>query len=78
MLDPTRKYSKYLSFKGLSRSQKFEWQDTQEAIIDDYNGLSQGSTLLKLRHTNIPEGTTMGYIKATWYIAMRGQRGLGA
>ena len=25
MLDPTRKFSKYLSFKGLSRSQKLDW-----------------------------------------------------
>lgn len=76
MLDPTRKYSKYLSFKGLSKSQNLQWQNTKEAIIDDYNTLTRGSSLFKLRYTNIPAGTTLGYFKMTWYVSMRGQRGI--
>ena len=72
MLDPTRKYTKYLSFKALSRSQNFKWQDMSTGIYDDYNLLSRGSSMFKIRFTSIPLGTTMGYIKATWYVTTRG------
>jgi len=76
MLDPTRKYSKYLSFKGLSRSQNLKWQNTADATGTTFNELTKGSSLFKLRYTGIPVGSTMGYFKMTWYISMRGQRAL--
>jgi len=34
MLDPTRKYQKYLSFKGLSKSQNYGWQNMQDGVFE--------------------------------------------
>jgi len=71
MLDPKRKYSKYLSFKGLSKSQNFKWQDTKDGVFDNYNTLSRGSTLIKIRYSGVPVDSILGYVKATWYVHTR-------
>lgn len=73
LLNPYSQYRKWQSCRKISHQQNVKWQST--TLLSHNNTLTTAGTMLRFTYpyssTVLP---TIGTIKLTWYITMRGQR----
>lgn len=71
--DPTRVWSKYLTFRNLAVKMQQKWLDPSTfpispQAIDALNG----STSLRFQTQGINQNAKLGYFRVSWYITFRG------
>lgn len=71
LLNPYSQYRKWISCKKISHQQNVKWQST--TLVGHDNTLTTAGTMLRFSYPFMnAAGPSMGTIKITWYITMRG------
>jgi len=69
---PTKKWTKYVSFKKYAKQMSIPWSDCQGAIP---GGPHNGYTSVHFQTQGFPEGieSPLAYLKVDYYVTFRGQ-----
>ena len=71
MRDVNKPYSVFISNRAISKSNGSPWQPTDIDMTSFIPDWSQGTYNFLLRHNGV-QGLSLGYLKITYYITMRG------
>lgn len=78
--DPTRTWSKYLTFRNLAVKMQQKWINPDEFPTIPTSAIEalKGSTALRFQTQGINPNTKLGYFRVSWYIVYRGQKQIQA
>lgn len=71
--DPKRPIKLYRNNKPLARQQQAKWTDPGFSATTELADLPKASVGLRITHGPSVAGTTLGYLKVSWYLKFRGQ-----
>ena len=72
--DPTKPWTKYLTFRNLAVKMQQKWVDRQELPALGAWPVLNGSTAVKFQTQGLNPETNIGFFKVSWYLTLRGSR----